>query len=298
MLTTFRNFIFRTLLKLLFKRKATIAESRANSERSAKWMGKLPEEILVEKVSIDALNAEWVYTSKASEDKVILYLHGGGYIIGSADTHRMLCASLAQSTNAKVLLLEYRLAPENPFPAALDDATSAYRWLLIQQFKSENIIIAGDSAGGGLSLATVQKLRDDNQPLPAGVVCISPWTDLTMGFDSHRSKATADPILRADNLQLWASSYMGDANPRNPLISPAFADFSGFPPLFIQVGSEEVLLDDSLQVAEKAKSAGVDVTLKVWEGMWHVWHTAGNFLPESRAAFEEIGEFVKRIEKK
>ncbi len=297
MITRLRNFIFRTLLKLLFKKEETIAETRATSKKSAKWMGKLPEGTIVEKTSIDDINAEWIYTSKANEDKVILYLHGGGYIIGSADTHRMPCASLTQSTNAKVLLLEYRLAPENPFPAALDDATSAYRWLLMQGFKSENIIIAGDSAGGGLSLALIQVLKEDGLPLPAGVICLSPWTDLTMGFDSHHSKATADPILRADNLQLWASSYVDNASPRNPLISPAFADFSGFPPLFIQVGSEEVLLDDSLQVAEKAKSAGVDVTLKVWEGLWHVWHTAGDFLPESRAAFEEIGEFVKRIEK-
>jgi acetyl esterase/lipase len=258
-------------------------------------MGKLPEEILVEKVSIDKLNAEWVYTAEANEGKVILYLHGGGYVTGSAGTHRMLCASLTQKVKAKIFFPEYRLAPEYPFPAALEDATSAYRWLLAQGFEAENIVIAGDSAGGGLSLATIQALRDDNKPLPAGMICISPWTDLTMSYESHRSKANVEPILRADSLELWASSYAADTDLRNPLISPAFADFSGFPSMLIQVGSEEVLLDDAKELAKKAKFAGVDVTLSIYEGMWHVWHAAGEFLPESRAAFEVIGEFVQGV---
>ncbi len=295
MLIKLRNAIFRTLLKLLFKRRATIEESRANSAKSAKWTGKVPVGIVVEKVRADGIDAEWIYATDTDEEKVILYLHGGGYVTGSADTHRMLCTSLTQSVNAKIFLPEYRLAPEHPFPAALDDATSAYRWLLMQGFEAENIIIAGDSAGGGLSLALIQALRDDNQPLPAGVICISPWTDLTMSYESHQSKTTADPILRGDSLQLWASSYIADNDPRNPLISPAFADFTDFPPLFIQVGSEEVLLDDAKELAKKAKSEGVDVTLSIYEGMWHVWHVFGSLLPESPKAFEEIGEFLRGV---
>ena len=295
MLITFRNFLFKTLLKFLFKQKETIEETRANSAKSAKWTGAVPEGTLVEKLSIAALNAEWIYAASAAQEKVVLYLHGGGYIAGSADTHRALCASLSQKTEAKILFPEYRLAPENPFPAALNDALSAYRWLLAEGFNASNIILAGDSAGGGLSLAIIQKLRDDDDPLPAGVICISPWTDLTMNHTSHRDKAHADPILRGDSLHLWASSYIADNDPRNPLISPIFANFASFPPMLIQVGSEEVLLDDAKEVAKKAKSAGVDVTLSIYEGMWHVWQVFGVLLPESRAAFEEIGTFVREL---
>lgn len=293
MLARLRNSILRTLLKILFKRKLTIEELRARSDKNVSMMGKLPEEILVEQVNIEALKAEWVFRADSDAKKVIFYLHGGGYVTGSAGTHRMLCASLTQNTNAKIFFPEYRLAPEHPFPAALEDATSAYRWLLAQGFEAANIIIGGDSAGGGLSLALIQILKEDGLPLPAGVICLSPWTDLTMSHESHRHKAHADPILLADGLQLWASSYIAENDPRNPLISPAFADFTDFPPLLIQVGSEEVLLDDAKELAKKSKSAGVDVTISIYGGMWHVWQTMGELLPESRAAFEEISEFVQ-----
>jgi len=291
-----RNYALKLLIRLLFKQHSTIEQTRARTARNARWMKKSSEDILVENVDMDGLNAEWIREADHVGEKVFLYLHGGGYVTGSPDSHRNLCAALAKSTRMKVLLLEYRLAPEHPFPAALEDTTCAYRWLVMQGFEAENIIIVGDSAGGGLSLAAIQALRDEGAPLPAGVVCISPWTDLSMSFDSHRVKAKAEPVLHADNLRLWAFCYAGAADLRNPLISPAFADFAGFPSLLIQVGGEEVLLDDALKVAESAKTAGVDVTLSVWEGMWHVWHASGSFLPESRAAFEEIGVFVKGIE--
>ncbi len=158
---------------------------------------------------------------------------------------------------------------------------SAYRWLLEQGFEAKNIIIAGDSAGGGLALAITLALRDAGEALPAAVVCISPWTDLNLTGDSYRTKAKTDPILNMKELRHWALCYANEDNLSNPLVSPAYADFHGFPPMLIQVGSEEILLDDALQVAEKAKAAGVDVTLKVWPGMWHVWHATGTWLPEA-----------------
>ncbi|NQU31209.1 MAG: alpha/beta hydrolase [Anaerolineae bacterium] len=296
MLTKLRNSILRTLLKLISKKHNAIEESRANSKRSAKWMGKLPASITVEKVNSDGLNAEWISAADADPKKAILYLHGGGYVIGNIALYRLLCATLSQKTNARVFLPDYRLAPEHPYPAAVDDTVAAYHWLLEQGYDAKNIIIAGDSAGGGLSLAATLSLRAEGQPLPAGVICLSPWADLSLSGESHQSKAKAEAMLLKESLRLWASSYANKADLRNPLVSPAFADFADFPPLLIQVGSEEILLDDSVLLAENAKSAGVDVTLSVYEGMWHVWQTLG-FLPESRAAIEEIGAFVKRIER-
>jgi len=286
-----RNSIFKIFLKLVFKRRHTVEISRARGERLAKWMGKTPAGISVERFEIDELPVAWIF-SETDSKTFILYLHGGGYVSGSLTTHQMLCADLARSTNARVLFPEYRLAPEHPFPAALEDAKKAYRWLLESGVGAENIFVAGDSAGGGLSLALTLSLRDSGEPLPTGVVCISPWTDLTMSSASHREKNKAEMTLHPDNLHLWALCYAGEGDLQNPLVSPYFAEYDKFPPLLIQVGSEEVLLDDAKVVAEKAKSAGVDVTLSSYEGMWHVWHTVGELLPESHDAFEEIGRFV------
>jgi len=258
----------------------------------------VPEGISVEKERIEGLNAEWVYPTDSDSETVILYLHGGGYVSGSANSHRVLCGTLAQSTQARVLLLEYRLAPENPFPAALVDVLSIYRWLLNQNYDAKNIVLAGDSAGGGLSLATTLSLRGANQPLPAGIVCLSPWTDLTMSGESHGTKAKAESVLTPSNLDLWVRNYTKQENLKDSLISPIFANYDDFPPLLIQVGSEEILLTDAVEVTEKAKAASVDVNLTVWDGMWHVWHIASDLLLESRAAFDEIGRFIRKVEEK
>ena len=168
-----------------------------------------------------------------------------------------------------------------------------YRWLLEQGYSSANIIIAGDSAGGGLSVATVLALRDKNESLPAAVVCLSPWTDLTLKNETHITKAKAEAVLRTDVLREWALAYTNESNFSNPLVSPVYADFHGFPPLLIQVGSDEILLGDSILLAEKAKAAGVQVELKIWDGMWHVWQVLGELIPESKKAFEEIDQFVR-----
>jgi monoterpene epsilon-lactone hydrolase len=181
----------------------------------------------------------------------------------------------------------------HPFPAALDDALSIYHWLLAQGTQPGNIIISGDSAGGGLCLATILSLRDDGVPLPAAVVCMSPWTDLTLKSQSHITKAKTEVLLRKEVLREWALCYTADANLTNPLVSSVYADFHGFPPMLIQVGSEEILLDDARMLADKAKADGVDVTLKIWDGMWHVWQVLGALSPESKKAFEEIRQFVQ-----
>ena len=294
MVKNFRNALLRKLLRLLFRKELPIPESRARSEKMAKLTEKLSPRVQVDVLQIDDIYTEWIAQPGADERHVILYFHGGGYVSGSVAIHRLLCYELAHATGVRILLPEYRLAPENPFPAALDDAMSAYRWLLAQGFKPADITIAGDSAGGGLALATTLALRDAGEALPAAVVCISPWADLKLTGDSYRTKAKADPILNTKQLRDWALSYTGEENLSNPLVSPVYADFRAFPPMLIQVGSEEVLLDDALKVAEKSKSAGVEVMLKIWPGMWHVWHATGTWLPESREALAEIGRFVQR----
>jgi monoterpene epsilon-lactone hydrolase len=285
--------LLRRLLGLMFGKELPIPESRARSIMMAKLVGKVPLHVRVEALQIGDIYTEWIAQPDADEQHVILFFHGGGYVSGSVAIHKLLCVSLARATGMRMLLPEYRLAPENPFPAALEDALSAYRWLLAQGFKPAEIIIAGDSAGGGLALATTLALRDAGEVLPVAVVCLSPWADLTLTGESYRTKAKADPILSTKKLHHWASSYTDENNLSNPLVSPVYADFHDFPPLLIQVGSEEIMLDDALRVAEKAKAAGVGVTLKVWLGMWHVWHATGTWLPESREALAEIGQFVR-----
>lgn len=287
---------WRAALRLMFKnQKLSIAEFRANSVKNSQFLGGLPETIQVETVEADGIQAEWLTPHNANPAHVILFFHGGGYVTGSIADHRMMCGLLAEAANTKVLVPEYRLAPEHPFPAAVDDALKVYHWLLKQGFSSEKIILAGDSAGGGLSLAAALALKEKGESLPAAILCLSPWADLTLKGDSHTTRAKAEVILKTETLREWSLCYTDEANLSNPLVSPVFGDFRGFPPIFIQVGSDEVLLNDALMVTEKARSAGVDVTLKVWDGMWHVWQALGNLLPENKKTFEEIARFVKSI---
>ena len=288
-----RSRFWRALLRAAFKeRRLSIPELRANGVKNSKMLGGVSKGMKIEKVNLDGIQAEWLIPVNASHEKVILYLHGGGYVTGSIEDHRMMCGLLANSTEAKVLSPEYRLAPEHPFPAALDDSLKVYQWLLDQGYLSKNIIVAGDSAGGGLSVATVLALKERSGSLPAAVVCLSPWVDLTLKGQSHTTKAKAEAMLQTDVLREWALCYTDESNLINPLVSPIYGDFHAFPPLLIQVGSEEILLDDSIMLAEKAWADGVDVTLKVWDGMWHVWQALGELLPENKKTFEEIGEFV------
>jgi len=280
------------LAKLPPSDSLTVAERRAQYERAEKAFP-TPAEVKVERVSAPVAPAEWLRPPGAMAGRVVLYLHGGGYVIGSPRSHRHLAAAIATAGQAAALLLDYRLAPEHPYPAAVDDAAAAYRWLLDQGIAAGQIVIAGDSAGGGLTVATLLALRDARLPQPAGGVCISPWVDLTCGGASYRTKAEADPIVQRASVEEMARAYLGATAPRTPLASPLFADLRGLPPLLIHVGSDEVLLDDSTQLADRARAAGVDATLEVWDRMIHVWHWFLPMLDEAQDAIDGIGRFIR-----
>ncbi|NVM02236.1 MAG: alpha/beta hydrolase [Candidatus Helarchaeota archaeon] len=246
-----------------------------------------------EPLQVGNIPAEWVIAPEIKTDRVILYLHGGGYTMGSINTHRKLVSRISKAAEAQVLLIDYRLAPEHPFPAALEDSTFAYLWLLKEGFNPDKIVIAGDSAGGGLIIATLVKLRDDGEALPAAAVCLSPWTDLGCTGETLRTKADIDPMVRLEDLKLNAKEYLGKKDPKTPLASPIYADLSGLPPILIQVGTSEILLDDANRLAERAKDAGVDVALDPWEEMVHVWQLFSEFLPEGQEAINRIGDYIR-----
>ena len=286
----FWKFIIRKTYK---DKRVTIAEIRAQDASAGKFMGRTPKDVEVENININGIDSAWIRPTGADKSKVLLHIHGGGYVTGSIASYLRMCILMAQTLKVNVLLPAYRLAPEHPFPAALDDVLKIYRWLLSQGYQSKDILISGDSAGGGLCVASVLALRDQGDAVPAAVICLSPWTDLTIQGQSHVTNVKSEAMLNTETLREWALAYTSEQNFRNPLVSPIFADFHNFPPLLIQVSADEVLLDDAVALAEKAKSAGVDVSLKVWDGLWHVWQVVGDAIPESKKAFEEIGQFVR-----
>src|ERR1700720_693884 len=284
------------LAKVLEMIKSVPRDPTASVERMRGATEKVSEhvarDVKCEPVSAGGVPAEWIVPPNAASDRVILYLHGGGYVMGSINTHRAMVARIARASQARALALDYRLAPEHPFPAAVEDATAAYRWLLAQGYKPGKIVIAGDSAGGGLTLAALLAIRDAGLPMPAGAVPISPWTDLEGTGESVRTRAARDVMVTQDNLAHSAKQYYGTHDPKDPLVSPVHADFRGLPPMLIHVGDAEILLDDATRVAKSAKAAGVDVELEVWDDMPHVWHVFAKILPEGQQAIDKIGKFV------
>jgi len=249
----------------------------------------------VEKCDYQGLKAEWLTPADATDDKLLLYLHGGAYIMGGCTTHRRLVSYIAQAAGVRTLLPEYRLAPEHPFPTAIDDAVRLYRALLADGHSAENIVIAGDSAGGGLTMATLLSLRDANEPLPAAACLLSPWLDLSASGESMTTRVHRDPWFKPKDMPIVTSYYVAQSQVRHPLASPVFADLSGLPPLYIQVGEDEILLSDSTRCAEKVEAAGGSVELEIWPGMWHVFQMFVHEMPESRAAIRKIGDFVRRM---
>ncbi len=246
------------------------------------------------RVNAGGVTAEWVTAEGASDSRVVLYFHGGGYIIGSPRTHRAMLAHLSRDAAARVLALDYRLAPEHPFPAPVEDAVAAYRWLLSEGFDPANIVLGGDSAGGGLTIAALVQIRYLGLPIPAAGVCVSPWVDMEGLGDSMETRAAADPMVGKENLMVSAKTYLGGADPRAPLAAPLYADLHGLPPILIQVGDAEVLLDDSTRLAGIAREAGVDVQMDVWDDMIHVWHVFAPILPEGKQAIKQAGDFIKK----
>jgi acetyl esterase/lipase len=273
-----------------WRRDTSVAQMREDWDTA---FGESVAAVTCERVSADGVDGEWISPANAPEDKAILYFHGGGFRIGSVASHRDLIAQIVLASRCRVLAINYRLAPEHRFPAALDDALAAYGWMLDHGLKAVNIALAGDSAGGNLVLATMLALRDRGLPLPISAVLMSPWTDLAATGASYVTRAEADPIHQRRTILALAKDYLGgQGDPCDPLVSPLYADLQGLPPLLIQVGDRETVLDDSLVFADKARAAGIDVSLEVWDGMIHVFQMFE--LPEARQAIASIAGFLNR----
>ncbi|MEZ4331781.1 MAG: alpha/beta hydrolase [Myxococcota bacterium] len=252
-----------------------------------------PADVKIDPVDADGVPAFWFVPPDARDDRAILYLHGGGYVMGSVSTHRSLIARLARATGWRCLALDYRLAPEHPFPAAIDDVMAAHRWLQRRGIPPARIVFAGDSAGGGLVLGSLVALRDAGEALPAAAIALSPLADLELTGDSV-ARVTDDPLVPVDGTRLMAAAYLGaGADPRDPRASPIHADYRGLPPLLLEVGTREVLLDDARRVADRARAAGIPVELFVGEGLTHVWPLHPQ-LPEAAESIERMARFVAR----
>jgi acetyl esterase/lipase len=269
-----------------------VAEVRARFEKMGDFLGGAPDG-KCEKVDAGGVPAEWVTAPGCDPARAVLYLHGGGYVIGSINTHRRLAYDISAASGTRVLVIDYRLAPEHPFPAAVEDATTAWRWLLLQGFATSRLAIAGDSAGGGLTLATLVNLRDQKLGLPACAAAISPWVDLEGVGDSITARAAQDPMVQKDGLLWMAGLYLNGKDAKTPLAAPLHADLKGLPPILVQAGTAETLLDDATRVAEKLHAAGVDVRLAIWPNMLHVFPLFAPILSEGRDGCLEIGSFIR-----
>lgn len=281
----------------------SIDDTREISERFSKrmeqmsWMSKIARAaagIQIEPENIYHIYGEWILPAHKSKDQVMLYLHGGGYVFGSCNTYRSFMTKLVKESNITALIINYRLAPEHPFPAAVDDAAFTYQWLLSRGIDSKDIILAGDSAGGGLVLATLLALKDRNIPLPTAAVVMSPWTDLTFSGESVQTKKDVEHFIPEGCIETFGGYYTKGSDPRNPYASPLFGALEGLPPIMIHVGEDEILLDDSVRFAEKAVRAGVDCKIKIWSEMFHCFPLLTPAFPEAEQGVKEIAQFAKK----
>lgn len=252
---------------------------------------RIPEDVRIESLKVGDIPAEWISVPGAKKDKVYLNLFGGGYAMGKLQSRRWIPYLVSRVTNFRCLNIEYRLAPEHPFPAALEDSVESYKWLLSKNYDPSDIIVGGQSAGGGLAIATLLKLKELDLPYPKGVILMSPWADLTTEGQSLEYNKKYEPEI-AEGVTELATLYAQNESIENPLISPVFADLTGFPPILIQAGGIEALLDDSLKLAENAKSAGVEVILEVYDNMTHVFQVFGDDLLESIKALDKVANFI------
>jgi monoterpene epsilon-lactone hydrolase len=289
---SWQSYVLDPTLRLIVKRRlgrvTSPQQARLQMERVA---SPLPSGARHEAATLGGIGGEWV-TASGVPDGTLLYLHGGGYFAGSPRTHRAITGALAKQ-GFRVFTADYRLAPEHPFPAAVDDALSVYRAMLAEGISPMTFVVAGDSAGGGLVVATLLAAKAAGLPMPSSALLFSPWTDLAGTGDSVRTNLRRDPMLRGERLDEVTGFYANGADPKNPLISPLYGDLAGLPPLCIQVGETEVLRDDSTRLAERASAAGVKVYLKIWKNVPHVWQIFQAFLPEARAALAEASAFAK-----
>ena len=269
--------------------------ARAHFERFARIFLRRAHGVDVEQSQIAGIDVDWLRPTDARQDKVIFYLHGGAYVMGSRRTHRQLVSHIARSAGVVAVVVEYRLAPEDPFPAGLDDAVAVYRGLLESGFSPEDIIISGDSAGGGLSAATLLALRHAGVPMPVAAVLLSPFLDVTGSGESATTRADRDPWFDINDLNVVARYYCPDEKQwRNPLVSPVFANVAGLPPMLIHVGDDEILLSDATRFADKLKAQGIDVELEIWPEMWHVFQMFVGKMPEARDGIEKIAAYMQK----
>lgn len=290
----------RLVIKALQKNKAkpkeqTVEAYRQGLEGVVETLPKLSSAIERKPEQIGQISALWLQHKHAIDDAVVLYFHGGGYVAGSAAISEFFAAQFAMRSKVPFLIFDYGLAPEKPFPAGLNDAVAVYRWLVdTKGINPRRIAFFGESAGGGLEIATLIKLRDLNIELPVTAVCLSPWADLALTGESMTTKAEIDPILSLEEMTFLVKTYAGEHDTKNPFISPLYADLHNLPSLFIQVGTSEMILDDSLRIATKAEEAGVDVTLDVWEDMPHVFAIFFQYAPESKKAIERVCDHLSQ----
>jgi len=269
-----------------------IAQMRIDADERAKAFV-LPGDVTVQPVDANGVKAEWTSTPDADASSVILYLHGGGYVICSLQSHRHLVAEVGRAAGTRTLAIDYRLAPEHPFPAAVEDTVAAYRYLLDRGIRPERIALAGDSAGGGLVVGAMLAFREAGLPMPGCGWCISPWVDMEALGASFVDRAEADPTVQKATIEMMAQWYLGGADPRHPHAAPIYGDLRGLPPLLIQVGAVETLLDDSIALARKAGTADVPVELQIWPEMIHIWHIFFPMLSAGRRAIAAGGSFVR-----
>ena len=286
----FMDKILRLAVKRRFRRNPDIMELRAIMDELPPRPA--PGHVSVENITLGGIRTERLRTANANETKAILYIHGGGFVAGVPGNHRPLTWRLAAKVNVPVYVIDYRLAPEHPFPAALDDCIAAYRALLDKGIAAKSIVVAGDSAGGNLTLVTALKLKELGLEQPAALICLSPATDMD-GFESRRSNIRSDAMFTPEMFPTLAPHYCPGRDPYDPLISPWRGDVSGLPPALIQCSAVEMLRDDSIYMADKLKHADVDVTLEIWPKVFHVWHVMADILPEGRRAIDKIAAFAR-----
>jgi len=288
-----------TLLKFWIRRLSIFGNGKIDPQRlrtrneNAGSFARAHRDVQVVEVTANGVHAEWLIPTGAPKDRVLLYIHGGAWFLGSTRIYRGFVSNFAFASGVRALTIDYRLAPENPFPAGLDDCLSAYEWLLQSGIAADKIVVGGDSAGGNLALALLVALRDTGRPLPAAAVTLSPATDLAMTGKSSKTRLHLDPYFSNMVPNTIIPDYITDHDPCNPLISPLYADLHGLPPLLMHVGDHEMLLDDTLRFASQARAAGVEVEMAVWPQMFHVFQMFAPFLPEARAANKQIAEFIK-----